>query len=307
MADKYGMPGETDSEGFDPYRDSVGPGIYGGIVKRDRNGQVVIGRQYQNHNTRPGPVYGGGGYTPMSRALDEAAKVEALLRRWPDLVNDISTGGAQPLHMCGMSRAKQHAAAVLIAHGADVEALDTYGMTPLHRMASNNLAAGARALLAAGADPNNRGLVGQTPMEVARGSAAQEVMEVLRTHGGARTQVSIARIVVGGAGEQSVNGEYMATDATTVPKGFDDTCRQQGWDTAQMWRQLNGDATWFGASNGAYIYYNRGDKHWWIDEPGGAGVFKAHAPSHAPPQTGWLKLGPYDPPPNLVATFRSGL
>ena len=29
-------------EGFDPYRDTVGPGIYGGIVKRDENGEVKL-------------------------------------------------------------------------------------------------------------------------------------------------------------------------------------------------------------------------------------------------------------------------
>ena len=57
MAEKYGAPGKTDNEGFDPYADTVGPGIYGGIVKRDDQGQVVIGEQYQNHNPRPGPVY----------------------------------------------------------------------------------------------------------------------------------------------------------------------------------------------------------------------------------------------------------
>ena len=56
MAEKYGVPGKTDNEGFDPYADSVGPGIYGGIVKRDDNGQVVVGAQYQNHNPNPGPV-----------------------------------------------------------------------------------------------------------------------------------------------------------------------------------------------------------------------------------------------------------
>ena len=56
MVEKYGRPGATDNEGFDPYRDSVGPGIYGGIVKRDEDGEIVIGRQYQNHNPRPGPV-----------------------------------------------------------------------------------------------------------------------------------------------------------------------------------------------------------------------------------------------------------
>jgi hypothetical protein len=54
MIEKYGPPGETDAEGFNPYADTVGPGIYGGRVKRDANGEVVIGAQYQNHNPRPG-------------------------------------------------------------------------------------------------------------------------------------------------------------------------------------------------------------------------------------------------------------
>ena len=47
MREKYGAPGATDQEGFDPYGDSVGPGIYGGVVERDTTGQVVIGRQSQ--------------------------------------------------------------------------------------------------------------------------------------------------------------------------------------------------------------------------------------------------------------------
>ena len=47
MIAKYGAPGKTDKEGFDPYSDSVGPGIYGGTVKRDENGEIVIGKQYQ--------------------------------------------------------------------------------------------------------------------------------------------------------------------------------------------------------------------------------------------------------------------
>ena len=29
MAQKYGTPGQTDNEGFDPYRDSASAGIYG--------------------------------------------------------------------------------------------------------------------------------------------------------------------------------------------------------------------------------------------------------------------------------------
>ncbi|CAJ1383492.1 unnamed protein product [Effrenium voratum] len=177
MAEKYGLPGKTDNEGFDPYADTVGPGIYGGIVKRDTSGQVLIGRQYQNHNPRPGPIYAGGGYTPINEALRKGtAALKPLLDKYPDLANDISTGGATPLHMCGMGRDNQHATEYLIKtsrHSCSsaqrgwlqfafsrirqVEALDTYGMTPLHRMASNNLPVGARTLLEAKADPSNRG------------------------------------------------------------------------------------------------------------------------------------------------------
>jgi hypothetical protein len=82
--------------------DSVGPGIYGGRVQRDEHGSIIIGKQFQNHNPMPGPVYDGGGYTAMSKALSQGVSaVEALLKQDPSLVNEISTGGAQPLHMAG--------------------------------------------------------------------------------------------------------------------------------------------------------------------------------------------------------------
>jgi len=161
IAEKYGEPGETCPEGFDPYNDSVGPGIYGGIVKRDSNGRVIIGKQYQNHNPRPGPIYGGGGYTPTTKALSDPKKLFQLLQKFPDLANDISTGGALPLHNCGMSRKNQAQVSILVQHGADIEAVDTYGYTPLHRMASNNLAIGCKLLLEAGADPNFTGSSGK--------------------------------------------------------------------------------------------------------------------------------------------------
>merc|ERR1719380_212136 len=101
VAARYGREGETDPEGFDPYRDSVGPGIYGGRVQRD-------------------------------------------------------------------------------AAGADVGALDSYGYTPLFRMASNNLAEGAEALLRAGADPGFRSARGETATSIARASSATGVLAVLQ-------------------------------------------------------------------------------------------------------------------------------
>jgi len=317
MVEKYGAPGTTDNEGFDPYRDTVGPGIYGGVVERDALGEVKIGKQYQNHNPRPGPIYAGGGYTPMSQALRYAGtlnhgtanKLTQLLTKYPELAVDISTGGAQPLHMAGMGKDNQEAASVLIEAGGDIEALDTYGMTPLHRMASNNLAVGARALLVAGADPNGKGQIGATPMDIARDSAAREVMAVLREFA-QRRLVDISSISVLGAGVATLNGWYLKKSADQIPEGFDAVCRQQRWETGKMWAQLNGAKDWFGHENGAYIYFNQADKKWWIDEPGGNGVYtsRAGAPPHAVPAHGWdlLDAKAQDRRLPSVLTFREG-
>ena len=157
------------------------PGIYGGRVKRDEHGEVIIGDQYQGHNPNPGPVYAGGGYTPIVNALREGKEaVKVILDKYPELVNDISTGGATPLHMCGMSRDSERSTLYLIERGGSVEAVDTYGYRPLHRMASNNLAIGAEALLKAGADVYaSTSRRGETPMSVARSAGAADVMAVL--------------------------------------------------------------------------------------------------------------------------------
>jgi len=306
MVEKYGLPGKTDNEGFDPYADSVGAGIYGGIVKRDSKNNIIIGQQYQNHNPRPGPIYAGGGYTPINAALSSLNKVNSLLDRFPDLVNDVSTGGAQPLHTCGMSQKNQEATATLIERGADIEALDTYGFTPLHRMASNNLAVGAAVLLDAGADPSSTGKTSSTPLEVARQSQAHAVIDVLKKYP-KRKPVQMSKLVLSDSDFKSINGEYTRINASKVPKGFDKVCQEQGWDTQKMWTKLGGDQDWFTAQNGAYIYFNHADRHWWIDEPDGNGVYKAEAPEHAFPAVGWKLLTPAEqkPCPPSVQVYRA--
>ena len=60
-----------------------------------------------------------------------------------------------------MSARNQDQVALLVSKGADIEAVDTYGYTPLHRMASNNLAAGAKALLESGCGPELSRRVGR--------------------------------------------------------------------------------------------------------------------------------------------------
>lgn len=88
------------------------------------------------------------GYTCISRAIiyDSERKLEEMFERLEErerskLANLVMTGGARPLHMCGMSRGANPSQLirVLIKNGADVNAKDNYGMTPLDRLRTNDV------------------------------------------------------------------------------------------------------------------------------------------------------------------------
>lgn len=173
------------SDGLDAEADAVGPGIFGGRVERYANGSIVIGRQFEDHNSLPGPVYAGGGYTDINAAIRVAnlEKVSALLRAQPDLANEISTGGARPLHVCGMSQTGQRAASLLVQAGAELDARDTWGYTPLQRMATNNLALAADVLVRAGAShliPSGTEGTGDSARELARRLRSFAVLRVFQ-------------------------------------------------------------------------------------------------------------------------------
>ena len=58
----------------------------------------------------------------MSNALRGGeAPLKALLDKYPDLVNEISTGGATPLHMCGMGRDNERSTQYIIDRGGEIE------------------------------------------------------------------------------------------------------------------------------------------------------------------------------------------
>jgi len=159
--------------------DVVGAGVYGGIVKRDADGRVVVGDEWPEDNIAPpahNPVHSVGpyldfskftpsnrGYTLIALLIQEsrgqaATKLEALFESLPEassrkkLANLVMTGGAQPLHMCGMGRGGDTSELinVLIKYGADVNAKDNYELTPMDRLDSNSVA-GNRILQSHGA------------------------------------------------------------------------------------------------------------------------------------------------------------
>lgn len=80
---------------------------------------------------------------------DEAVRI--LMERDPEATNAEAADGWTPLHFAGHGG---HAAAVevLLAHGADISAVDSERMTALHRAATSDSEAACQALLRAGSD-----------------------------------------------------------------------------------------------------------------------------------------------------------
>ena len=95
-----------------------------------------------------------------------------------------------------------------------------------------------------------------------------------------------------------------------MPPGFARVCVASNWNTSDTWHELNGDNDWLEAANGAYIYFNKSDRHWWMDATGGEGIYKAAGVAHAPPAVGWhpvsVRKDPAThPPPMHVEIIRA--
>ena len=72
---------------------------------------------------------------------------------------------------------------------------------------------------------------------------------------------------------------------------------------AGRWKSLSDlEKPWFEADNGAYIYFNKGDRQWWIDEPNGSGVYVSGRATSLPPADGWKPIGSSPSPlPTVIA------
>lgn len=176
---------------FDLEGDVVGAIIYGGRVKRDANGEVIIGDPNDDYTPyEDGLIYAGGGYTELSEAIQNRGPeaVAELLKSHPQLAQEITTGAATPLHISAMSDRGEQSMKLLLEvleqQGPyDVDTKDLWGYTALHRCAANNLPVGAQALLEAGADqnlPSGRANSGWSARQFAFKRRYYDVMRVIQ-------------------------------------------------------------------------------------------------------------------------------
>ena len=121
------------------------------------------------------------GDTPLHTHAGEGRKevVEILINAGAN-VNAKNDTGMSPLH----NAVTKEVVELLIAEGADVNAKNKHGGTPLHEAAASGHKEIVELLIAEGADVNAKDVNGYTPLDWAIFNKDTETADLLRKHGG---------------------------------------------------------------------------------------------------------------------------
>ncbi len=123
------------------------------------------------------------GWTPLhlASAFGGPEAVRELLLAGVD-PNQISRNPLKnlPLHACLALSKSPESVALLVEHGADVNARQHGGFTPLHQAAAAGDCKNIEQLLAQGADPNAKSDEGKTALDFARDRGKPEAERLLR-------------------------------------------------------------------------------------------------------------------------------
>ena len=138
---------------------------------------------------------GGGGEETLPLTIFDASKsnpqkdfVEQLITMGAD-VNAVDAGGMTPLHIAAYYGQEEICTALCAAPGVNLEARNKHGETALHLAAKWPHDKAADALVKGGADPNASNRRGRTPLHTAALFSRRTVLEKLVAAGEAPCEV----------------------------------------------------------------------------------------------------------------------
>jgi ankyrin repeat protein len=114
----------------------------------------------------------------------DAGRVRSLLGSDAGAVNVRGEGGRTPLHVAVAGRGNRELIEALLDAGADVNAKDGRGYTPLHVTTVEGVAGIIHLLLDRGAEINARDNDGKTALTLAFDEGAVDVSDILEQRGG---------------------------------------------------------------------------------------------------------------------------
>jgi ankyrin repeat protein len=125
------------------------------------------------------------GLTPIAIAVQNSKPkaTRALLDAGADVNAGVAKGGYSPLMLAAISGSTE-VAAMLIEHGAKVNAANPGGVTALMIAAAGNRSAIVEFLLKAGADLNARSEDGRTALSIAQANNSEAVVKILKDAAG---------------------------------------------------------------------------------------------------------------------------
>ena len=121
----------------------------------------------------------------LRQQKDASATAEVLLQQGAN-VNAKNNRGSTPLHAAARMKDAVATAEVLLKQGANVHAIDNKGETPLHLAAIEDASATAEVLLQQGANVHAKTNEGHTPLYFAAAMDVSATAEVLRRYGARR-------------------------------------------------------------------------------------------------------------------------